>query len=79
MKNKKRLDIQYLNSISNRVFCFISGMSNPIVRFDGIEANFIDEKQLQLTVKLVPQGLDSISYNDLFLILEKEGVVQKIF
>ena len=49
-------------------------MSNPIVRFDGIEANFIDEKQLQLTVKLVPQGLDSISYNDLFLILEKEGV-----
>ena len=48
-------------------------MSNPIVRFDGIEANFIDEKQLQLTVKLVPQGLDSIIYNDLFLILEKEG------
>ena len=49
-------------------------MSNPIVRFDGIEANFIDEKQLQLTLKLVPQGLDTISYNDLFLILEKEGV-----
>ena len=71
MKNKKK-NCQY--SISNRVFCFISEMSNPIVRFDGIEANFIDEKQLQLTVKLVPQGLDTISYNDLFLILEKEGV-----
>ena len=66
--------LTYLNSISNRVFCFISEMSNPIVRFDGIEANFIDEKQLQLTVKLVPQGLDSISYNALFLILEKEDV-----
>lgn len=49
-------------------------MANPIIRFEGQESNFINEKQLNLTVRLSPQSWVSSSYLDVLNILEEEGL-----
>lgn len=49
-------------------------MANPVIRFEGMETNFINQSQLKLTVKLVPQEYTQCSYGDVLCILEKEGL-----
>ena len=49
-------------------------MSSPVVKFEGLETNFINEKQLSLTLKLVPCEPGPSSYGDVLNILDHEGV-----
>lgn len=49
-------------------------MSSPVLPFEGQETNYINEKQLERTVKLVPCGARSASYGDVLSALEAEGV-----
>ena len=49
-------------------------MANPIIHFDGNETNYIDEDQLELTVRLTPTEYGTLSYGDVFIALEDEGL-----
>ena len=49
-------------------------MASPVIKFEGQESNFIKEKQLSLTVKLVPCDFRSASYGDVLAVLGAEGV-----
>ena len=45
-------------------------MANPIAN----ESNYIDEDQLEMTIRLTPTEYDSLSYGDVFIALEDEGL-----
>lgn len=49
-------------------------MANPIIQFEGQEANFINENQLKLTLKLLPTEPGPSSYGDVFTVLDREGL-----
>ena len=49
-------------------------MASRIIKFDGIESNYINEKQLGLTVKLTPTQYGQTSYEDVFAALDKAGL-----
>ena len=49
-------------------------MGSTVLRFEGFEGNFINEKQLQLTVKLTPVDPRGTSYGDVLTTLEVEKV-----
>lgn len=49
-------------------------MASTVLNFDGLESNFIDEKQVGLTVKLSPTQFGPTSYEDVFFALDKAGV-----
>lgn len=49
-------------------------MAQPIVTFEGQEGNFINQNQLNLTLKLRPLEFRTYSYLDVLNVLEAEGV-----
>ena len=49
-------------------------MANPIIHFDGNESNYIDDDQLEQTIRLTPTEYGSLSYGDVFIALEDEGL-----
>ena len=48
--------------------------SSRIILFSGDEANYIDQDQLDLTVKLSPVAFGPNSYEDVFRALNQAGL-----
>ena len=49
-------------------------MGSPVLRFEGTETNYINERQLELTVKLIPCDSRRATYGDALAALEAERV-----
>ena len=49
-------------------------MANPIIHFDGNESIYIDDDQLELTVRLTPTEYCNLSYGDVFIAWTDEGL-----
>ena len=46
----------------------------PVVSFDGMEANFIDADIMRLTVKLVPTERSNVSYGEVLHVICDAGL-----
>ena len=46
----------------------------PVVSFDGMEANFIDADIMRLTVKLVPTEQSNVSYGEILHVICDAGL-----
>ena len=65
----------YIKFMKNKAVLLLNCIKmNPVVQFNGFEPDHINEDRLVRTLRLVPRESSSVSYGELWSVLEAENL-----